>query len=395
MDNPLGSTTTEEIKEALEDNPATAAAKIQEYLDKAKNTPLNIAITGESGSGKSTFVNAFRGIGDMDEGASPTGCLETTMEVKDYPHPNYPNVILWDLPGIGTTNFPADKYLQHVGFEGFDFFIIISDTRFTENDVKLALEIQKMGKKFYFVRSKIDNDLRAEERSKEVDAEKTLARIRENCIQGLQNKGIESPQVFLLSSFDRHLHDLPLLHETLEKELPEHKRDVLLFAVSNISLEIINEKKKAFKRQTEYYATLSAVGAAVPVPGLSVTLDLSVLVAAVTQFVVGFGLDSGSLQRLANSTRVPLEDLKAVIKSPLALQKITTDLILNLLSQYAATATLVAAEEGAKFIPIFGIPAAMILSFMTTYRALSTFLNKLAEDAQSVFERSVGFTTSV
>lgn len=40
-----------------------AAARIQRRL-KQRNTPLNVAITGESGSGKSTFINAFRGIGD-------------------------------------------------------------------------------------------------------------------------------------------------------------------------------------------------------------------------------------------------------------------------------------------------------------------------------------------
>ncbi len=175
-----------EIKTALQNSDqALAVAKIQEYLEKEKNIPLNIAITGESGSGKSTFVNAFRGVDNRDEGAAPTGLVETTMEVTPYSHPNYPNVTLWDLPGIGTTKFPADKYLQHVGFEKFDFFIIISDTRFRENDVKLAKEIQKMRKKFYFVRSKIDHNLRDEQRSqREFDEENTLKQIRENCIQG-------------------------------------------------------------------------------------------------------------------------------------------------------------------------------------------------------------------
>ncbi|XP_035772053.1 interferon-inducible GTPase 1-like [Neolamprologus brichardi] len=160
-----------------------AAARIQRRL-KQRNTPLNVAITGESGSGKSTFINAFRGIGDEDEGAAPTGVVETTSQVTSYPHPNYPNVILWDLPGIGTTRFPADEYLKLVGFEKFDFFIIISDTRFRENDVKLAQEIQGMKKKFYFLRSKVDKDIRAEKRTRrEFNVERTLSTIRKNCTQ--------------------------------------------------------------------------------------------------------------------------------------------------------------------------------------------------------------------
>lgn len=178
----------EEIKDALKQNNTEAAeAKIREYLKKQQEIKLNIGITGQSGSGKSTFINSFREIDDDDdENAAKTGCVETTSVVKPYPHPKYPNVVLWDLPGAGTPKFPVDKYLDDVGFEKFDFFIIISDTRFRENDVKLAQEIKKMGKKFYFIRSKIDNDMRAEERrqKKKFDSEKTLTLIRNNCIDG-------------------------------------------------------------------------------------------------------------------------------------------------------------------------------------------------------------------
>ncbi|XP_042338750.1 interferon-inducible GTPase 1-like, partial [Plectropomus leopardus] len=158
----------------------------KEYLDKEDNIPLNIAVTGEAGTGKSSFVNAFRGMDDGDERAAPTGVTETTSEPTPYPHPNFPSVTLWDLPGVGTTKFPAKEYLKLVGFERFDFFIIISDTRFREHDVKLAQEIKKMKKEFYFVRSKIDIDIRNEERKQksEFNKERTLEKIRENCIQG-------------------------------------------------------------------------------------------------------------------------------------------------------------------------------------------------------------------
>ncbi|XP_070699112.1 interferon-inducible GTPase 5-like [Pempheris klunzingeri] len=386
MDNQYDSLNNE-VKEALQNSDqALAVAKIQEYLDEQNNIPLNIAITGESGSGKSTFVNAFRGVDDSDEGAAPTGCVETTMEVTPYPHPNYPNVTLWDLPGMGTDKFPADKYLEHVGFEKFDFFIIISASRFKENDTKLAQEIQKMGKKFYFVRSKIDNDLRAERRKKGFNEEKTLTEIRENCFEGLHG---DSPQVFLMSSFDLKLYDFSLLHETLEKQLPSHKRNALLFAMPNTSLEIINKKKEVFQAQIKYYATTSAVGAAVPIPGLSISVDLALLVGALTHYVIGFGLDVKSLQRLADNSQVPLKDLIDVIISPLTAKKITPDLVMKLLCQCASIAALMVAEEGSRFIPIIGIPAAIALSFTTTNRALSSFLDMLAEDAHRIFKKAL------
>ncbi|CAK6962115.1 interferon-inducible GTPase 5-like [Scomber scombrus] len=367
----------EEIKEALQNNELLLAAeKIQKYLDKCNNTPLNIAITGESGSGKSTFVNALRGIDNRDERAAPTGPVETTKEATPYPHPNYPNVKLWDLPGIGTTSFPADKYLEHVGFEKFDFFIIISVDRFRENDVKLAQEIQKMGKIFYFVRSKIDNDVCSEKRS-------------------LQKQGFEAPQVFLVSSVDLHLYDFRLLEETLERELPARKRDVLLLAMPNVSLEIINKKKDTLQAKIKYYAMLSAVVGGVPVPGISSAVDIGMIVGVVTQYKVAFGLDIPSLERLAQTTGVPLDELRAVMISPLATKKLTPDLVMKLLSECITTASLMAAEEVSRFIPIFGIPAAMCVSFASTYKILNTFLDMLAIDAQRVFTKALGLDTAV
>ncbi|CAF90115.1 unnamed protein product [Tetraodon nigroviridis] len=109
-----------------------------------------------------------------------------------------------------------------------------------------------MGKKFYFLRSKVDNDLLNAQRSqRDFDPEQTLSHIRENCEQGLLNAGVQA-QVFLLSSFELQRYDFHRLHETLERELPEHKKDVLLVAMPNISLEIIEKKKKAFKSKIPY-----------------------------------------------------------------------------------------------------------------------------------------------
>nr|XP_020515794.1 interferon-inducible GTPase 5-like isoform X1 [Labrus bergylta] len=378
-----------EIKEALEKNDQNlAVAKIQEYLDKGQNVPLNIAVTGETGSGKSSFVNAIRGIDNKDEKAAATGCVETTMEVTSYPHPNYPNVIFWDLPGIGSTNFPAAKYLKMVGFEKFDFFIIISADRFRENDLKLAKEIQRMEKKFYFVRSKIDDNIRNEKISqREFNEERTLTQIRNNCIQGLQDLRLQSPQVFLVSSVDLTLYDFPLLVETLKEELPELKKEAFVLAMPNISLDMIKKKKKAFQAKVKYFAILSAGVGAVPVPGVSVAVDTALLVGVVTKYVLGFGLDIPSLKRMANYSGVPYEELMEVIKSTLIAVKVTPELLLRLLVQFSSLAVLLAAEEGTRFIPIVGIPISMGLSFTFTYRSLNMILDMLADDAEKVFAR--------
>uniref|UniRef100_A0A3B3V1F2 IRG-type G domain-containing protein n=1 Tax=Poecilia latipinna TaxID=48699 RepID=A0A3B3V1F2_9TELE len=218
----------EQIRAMMETDPAAAAEKIRQCLEETDNIQLNIAITGEPGTGKSTFVNAFRGIHNNDEGAAPTGCENMTTNPTSYRHPDYSKVILWDLPGIGSTMWPADKYVERVELEKFDFFIILSADRFRENDVKLVKEIQKMEKKFYFVCSKVNHNLRDEEQSQmDFTEEKTLKTIYEDRVKGLEELGLKSPQVFLLLSPDVSLQGLKELKSTFEEDLPELKKHAL------------------------------------------------------------------------------------------------------------------------------------------------------------------------
>ncbi|KAK7124548.1 hypothetical protein R3I94_018802 [Phoxinus phoxinus] len=217
------------LKEPISTQYFTSALdKIKDFFKWQDLVELNIGVTGESGSGKSTFVNALRGLGDEEEGSAETGPVETTIESKDYLHPKYKNVKVWDLPGIGTPNFKADEYLKLVQLERYDFFIIITSDRFRKCHTQLAKEIKRMGKKFYFVRSKIDSCINAEKRKKNFDQKKTLDTIRGDYENDLRKIGIEDPVVFLISGWEIGKYDFNLLQERMEKELPQHKRRVLL-----------------------------------------------------------------------------------------------------------------------------------------------------------------------
>ncbi|KAK0148557.1 Interferon-inducible GTPase 5 [Merluccius polli] len=371
----MGSEATEQIKKALDNNdPGLAASITKTYLEDSNNIPLNIAVTGESGCGKSTFVNAFRGIDNRDETAAPTDVVETTID--SYPHPRYPNVKLWDLPGVGTTKFPADQYLKLVGFEKLDFFIIVSAYRFRDNDAKLAQEIEKMGKKFYYIRCKIDNNLRDAERSqRKYDEGETLQEIRENCIQGLEDQGVKSPQVFLVSLFDLHMYDFPTLQETIERDMPSLKRDVLNLDLPNVCRSVIHKKKEVFSAQIKCYSILSACATAIPVPGLSIAANVGILVSGVRTYVDGFGLDKKSLEKLSSDTNTPLPDLMEVMKCDISGKDVTAELVVKMLLNYSAVAAVLTATLS--LIPIVGALIASPLSYRIINRFLSDTLDKL------------------
>ncbi|XP_052465383.1 interferon-inducible GTPase 5 [Carassius gibelio] len=381
----------EHIKESIstQDLP-TAVNTIKEVLEKQDLVELNIGVTGESGSGKSTFVNAFRDLGDEEEESAKTGPVETTMEPEAYFHPKYKNVKVWDLPGIGTPNFKANEYLKLVKFERYDIFIIIASDRFRECHILLAKEIVRMGKRFYFVRSKIDQSIDAEKKSKKksFDQKKTLDTIREDCEKGLKNIGIEDPVVFLISSFELGNYDLNLLQERMEQELPQHKRLVLLLALPNITQEINEKKKKVLEENIGKVALLSALVATVPVPGLSAAVDLAIVTREIETYYSVFGLDDPSLQMLCERSGKTIEELKSLMKSPL-IGGINPASILSLASAESLVVSANTVKYVVSLIPLLGSVVAGGLSYMTVSRMLKRALNDIAEDAKNVLMASV------
>uniref|UniRef100_A0A3B3ZS00 IRG-type G domain-containing protein n=1 Tax=Periophthalmus magnuspinnatus TaxID=409849 RepID=A0A3B3ZS00_9GOBI len=380
-----------EVQEAVEKGGLPlAAARAQKALVEFENTKLAIAITGETGSGKSSLVNAIRGIDHTHDKAAPVGVVETTMEPTKYTYPNNPNIEIWDLPGIGTTKFRAAEYVKKMEFKRYDFFIIVSNNRFKENDTKLAQEIQKMKKHFYFIRSKIDSDLGAAEKSqRNFNKDQTLQTIKDDCIKKLVELEVECPKVFLVSAFELHLYDFPTFYKTLEKELPEKQRDALLLVLPNVSPDIINKKKKKLHQIIVLKALISGAGGAIPIPGLSGLIDVGLIVSFAILCQKSVFLTSEGLQNLSRLSAVPLEELKRGLKSPLAGIKITHDVIMKVLTTSAVYIGLVAIEELFKWVPILlGSVVGVTLSLATTYKALKYILDSLIDDAQTVFTRA-------
>ncbi|XP_067403088.1 interferon-inducible GTPase 5-like [Emydura macquarii macquarii] len=409
----------EELKAAFEaGNLSEAASKAQEALELSKNTELNIAITGESGSGKSSFVNAMRDLADDDEGAAEVGVTETTMELTTYLHPKLPNLKMWDLPGIGTPSFQPDTYLQQVSFARYDFFIIVTSKRFKSCHADLAQEIQKMGKKFYFVRAKVDEDLKNESHKRNYNRETTLKTIRVNCEEKLRREGVSSPQVFLISRWEFDQYDSPQLQETLANDLDSHKRHVFLSSLPHISRPILEKKKEVLKNQIWKRALKSCAVAAVPIPHLSVSCDVDILVESMTEYCKVFGLDEESLLKLSKQVRKPVSELKEVIKTPLA-KEISKEDALELLGMVLGCAmnhtiispflcplrlsyhidlkqevtkmadTMIKFKRYISLLPVCGTLLSAEVSFLAITYALQYFLEGVVEDAHCVLTKAL------
>lgn len=390
MDSSTTKQLEKEVTEALErGDPAGALEKVKKCLSDVENTPLNVAITGESGSGKSTFINALRGLGDEDEGSAQTGVVETTMEPTPYPHPKIKSVTYWDLPGTGTPNFKASEYLDKVQFQRYDFFIIIASERFKENHILLAEEIQNMNKKFYFVRSKIDRDLREsqERRPKTFNKKEILEKIRQDCVNSLKVNlnDIKSDSVFLVSSFQPEKFYFSHLLKTFEDELPSHKRYVYLQALPNISSQAIQMKKQALESIIPWVIVQAAVVSIVP--GLSDLNEILSLCYHIRGYVECFGLDEKSLSNLEE--RSGRSDLKHLMKSPFVIHEITSDLVSRELEKRKGVAYM-GIKSFCSRIPVISAAVSGPMSADACGDFLYFALNGIAEDAKVALEAAFG-----
>uniref|UniRef100_A0A670IGV1 IRG-type G domain-containing protein n=1 Tax=Podarcis muralis TaxID=64176 RepID=A0A670IGV1_PODMU len=320
------------------------------------STPLNIAVVGEPGSGKSSFINAMLGLRADDPRAAATGIQMTTVQVKDYPHPTLPQVILWDHPGRGTPTFGEDKFEKKVNLNHFDFFVIVGSQRFRSTHSDLVREIQDMGKSFYFVRTKADLDLSAAKRQRPSDynEKKVLLHIQEDCKECL---------------------------ETLKNDLLRLKRQAFLLRFPSICLPILEKKKTTVKEKiwTKRLCLLVALGS--PVPFL---LPIFLFSKFRSWCFLDFGLDNPSLAALAQRVGKTSTALKAAMQS---LGMFSA--ILWVLPDLVGLSVMAYEYHHWEHFPIFGCLLSVGISLPRTYFMLQKCISGAADDTQRVLSKAL------
>ncbi len=135
-------------------------------------------------------------------------------------------------------NFPKGKYLELVGYKKYDFFFIVSSKRFTEDDLWLSQEVKKYGKGFFFIRSRVDEDLVNEKRDhpKTFNEEKILEEIRKESYKYI--KQIDpTAHVFVISGLleNTKRFDYALMENTLITSFPIYKRRAMIMSMTMTS----------------------------------------------------------------------------------------------------------------------------------------------------------------
>ncbi|WAQ98787.1 IIGP1-like protein, partial [Mya arenaria] len=204
--------------------------KFHSFLNLWKNKVVDIAIVGESGAGKSAFINALMGLTSDDRGAAAVGCYSKFRETNAHHLPWNVRISCWELPGIGLPSFSKDTFNLEENMRRYDLFILITSYRLRENDIWLARKVQGYNTPLYFVRTKIDIDITADKRAhpKTHDAVHLISEIRKETKQHLQRNGIYLDEQFMIDSNETMKYDFGRLKRSLNNKAIVLKRQKLL-----------------------------------------------------------------------------------------------------------------------------------------------------------------------
>lgn len=296
---------------------------------------------------------------------------------------------------MGTGNFPAKTYFQDVKLNEFDTFFILTSSRFTEDDIELARQINKQGKKYFFVRSKIDQDIRRAKRSnpESFDEAAVLAKIRSECSKKLDGLLTNKEKIFLISchGFEKRREEC---HEERGKEyyekyqlealikanrdaLHQNQQDTMIRLLEKASRAALEEKVKVLGGDIWKTSAWSGVAAAIPV--VSIGIDLWMIKEQLKHYKTKLGIpeeESDQFKKLDPTS-------KAKVSVTLKLVTEFTAKGIGALAVGYAVETKI--EQVFSFLPA-GLLIACPLSGITTYKVLDYILNSMADTAFAILD---------
>ncbi|KAI5092314.1 hypothetical protein C0J45_17945, partial [Silurus meridionalis] len=213
-------------------------SKLLSIFSALEHFRLDVGVLGETGCGSSSLFNSLLGLKNGDKGASDVGVFETTKTPVTYSYLDYHNVLLWDLPGLGSVkDFKAASSgpMHHAPpippIPPCDVYILVSPLRFNLGYIQLVKHLLLQGKCCYLVLSKAD-----------LIEEKATKEVRRWNTEMLEKLGLKQ-DIYLVSAFHPETMDLPKMRKDFEDAIESHRRVALANYVSKLLEEDVFWKR--------------------------------------------------------------------------------------------------------------------------------------------------------
>ena len=349
---------------------------LKKEYDDVKNTTVNIAISGQSGAGKSSLINAIVGRKVAD-----VGITETTLDIKKY----ISNGIHFsDLPGCGTEKFPVKTYIENCNLENFDAVIVVTANRFFENDIWLIKEMIRIGRPVYVVRTKMDLSITDGLHDDNLNEYEVFEKVKNDIKSNIGN--IQIKGIYLTSSREPQKMDLSKLLIDIEHNLTGIKKQRFIADVAPLNERILLEKSIIAKKAVAYGASAAALNGINPIPGLDIGLDIAILMKMSKEIQSIYGLDEKSIdelsKRMGNSANFTAVRAKA---GQYAAKFVAKEGIILLLKRLSVN---IGSKGVLKYIPFVGQIAAAGIGYKMADSFGSDLIDESHEFANEILIKS-------
>jgi len=346
---------------------------------------VKLAVTGKSGVGKSSFINAIRNLKPGDQGFTTTSSYgNTTKHATVFKYPGNKKITLHDLPGFGTTQFPKHEYEERMELHKYDYDLIFVGN-IEENDIEIAKKLKEMDKSFCFVRSKLDLDVENAKNDGEPEAE-VIEKIKSKALDILWQKGFKEASFFVISNRTRRIGHFNELVSHIQSTLPRLKCDaVMLSLLGELSDDIIDSKYKMLKERIWKVSVTSAERTArtAPNPDLHVKLNIAIICEEILIYHNTFGFGQQSVKEISKQyyirKKLSASSIIGIEAANEAMQKFV-------IIQLGKLRTLLAVQSIYDIIfPIIGSVVSGLTAGKVTHNLLTRILDGCRDDAKLVY----------
>lgn len=354
-------------------------SEIKKKAEELENAKVKIAISGQSGSGKSSIINTIIG-----QKVADVGSVETTLEIESY---NHNGLEFYDLPGCGTKNFPVETYIDDCDLLNYDAFIIVTSNRFYENDEWLIKTMVDSGRDVYVVRTKMDEAVVNEKRDNNLEEEEVYIKVRENILKSTQNVAVKGQ--YLISSVEGIKNDFKNLLNDIEYNLDGIKKTRFLLDVTPYSKEVLEAKRVAAGKIISNSAGIAAANGLNPIIGVDVSVDVAILVGMSKKISDIFGINEEEI--IYATKKHGLDGKYLVVGKQFAARFIAKEGVMLLLKRFGSTTV---AKSVFKYIPFAGQAIAAGLGYKMTYSFGEELLDEAYNLSLNILEDAMAKTSN-
>lgn len=339
------------------------AEVIRQKLNEERAVLVSVALFGQPGAGKSSLINKIVGQKVAEVGVE----TDKTVEAASYETNGLRFV---DLPGYGTKNFPKETYFNKFEIDKFDLFLCVSSGKLHQADSEFFQELVKRGKVCIFVVNKHD-DLWEDGVSIEV-----LENRKRNDIS--KHVGQQVRIVFTSCKKNTGLDELIT---EIQENLEGAKCERWERSAKAYSIEFLKKKRLACEKYVSYASFAAAANGINPIPGVDVSVDITILIKLFKEIRDDYGLTDSFLGDLKQSSIPVIGRLANQV-----VQYAAKEGILILLKSFAGRQ---AVKTFAKYIPFVGSAIAAGLGFGITSNVGSSYLDDCHQLAEEMLKNSL------